>query len=86
MNKTSITRWLSFILCVVLIAALALTTIGCNKAEDNGDTVTTAGQAETPDTPTVKGEGATVRRFERFSPEYYLPLSDHSPAFIDIEI
>lgn len=29
---------------------------------------------------------ATVRRFERFSPEYYLPLSDHSPAFVDIEI
>lgn len=27
-----------------------------------------------------------VRRFERFSPEYYLPLSDHSPVFIDIEI
>lgn len=34
----------------------------------------------------LRGEGATVRRFERFSPEYYLPLSDHSPAFIDIEI
>ncbi len=31
-------------------------------------------------------DGATVRRFERFSPEYYLPLSDHSPAFIDVEI
>lgn len=28
----------------------------------------------------------TVRRFERFSPEYYFPLSDHSPAFIDVEI
>lgn len=28
----------------------------------------------------------TVRRFERYSPEYYLPLSDHSPAFIDAEI
>lgn len=27
-----------------------------------------------------------VRRFERFSPEYYYPLSDHSPAFIDINI
>ena len=27
-----------------------------------------------------------VRRFERYSPEYYLPLSDHSPAFIDIDI
>ena len=30
-------------------------------------------------------EGA-VKRFERFSPEYYLPLSDHSPAFIDLEL
>ena len=28
----------------------------------------------------------TVKRFERYSPEYYLPLSDHSPVFIDIEI
>lgn len=27
-----------------------------------------------------------VRRFERFSPDYYFPLSDHSPAFIDAEI
>lgn len=29
-------------------------------------------------------EGA-VKRFERYSPEYYLPISDHSPAYIDIE-
>lgn len=29
-------------------------------------------------------EGA-VKRFARFSPEYYLPLSDHSPAYIDVE-
>ena len=27
-----------------------------------------------------------ILRFERFSPEYYLPLSDHSPAFADVEI
>ena len=27
-----------------------------------------------------------VKRFERFSPTYYLPLSDHSPAFADIEL
>jgi len=26
-----------------------------------------------------------VRRYERFSPEYYLPLSDHSPAIADVE-
>lgn len=29
-------------------------------------------------------EGA-VKRFERYSPEYYLPISDHSPAYIDVE-
>ena len=31
-------------------------------------------------------EEGFVRRFERFSPDYYFPLSDHSPAFADIEI
>lgn len=30
-------------------------------------------------------EGA-VKRFERFSPAYYFPISDHSPAFIDIDL
>ena len=55
MNKTSMQRWLSFILCVVLIAAMALTTLGCDKTET----------PETPYTgaPTVKGEGATVFNF-----------------------
>ena len=24
-----------------------------------------------------------VRRFERYTPDYYLPLSDHSPVFAD---
>lgn len=27
-----------------------------------------------------------VRRFDRFAPEYYLPLSDHLPVFVDIEL
>ena len=27
-----------------------------------------------------------VKRFERYSPDYYYPISDHSPVFIDIEI
>lgn len=26
-----------------------------------------------------------VKRFERYSPDYYFPISDHSPAYIDIE-
>ena len=31
-------------------------------------------------------EGISVKRFDRHSPEYYLPLSDHSPVFADIEL
>lgn len=31
-------------------------------------------------------EEGFVRRFERFSPDYYLPLSDHSPVYIDIVV
>ena len=30
-------------------------------------------------------EGA-VKCFERYSPDYYFPISDHSPAYIDIEL
>ena len=29
-------------------------------------------------------EGA-IKRFERYSPDYYFPISDHSPAYIDVE-
>ena len=75
MNKTNIQRWLSFILCVVLIAALALTTIGCNTQPETPETPATKGdsttaaaadtKADTPDSngPTVMGEGATVFYF-----------------------
>ena len=31
-------------------------------------------------------DGIKVSRYERYSPEYYLPISDHSPAFADITI
>ncbi len=80
MNKTSkqTRRLLSFILCCVLIAALALSFIGCN---DNGEkespeaptsTVTDNGTAEADSTSengseasdvTVMGSGATVFYF-----------------------
>ncbi|MBE6740564.1 MAG: hypothetical protein E7565_09640 [Ruminococcaceae bacterium] len=33
----------------------------------------------------LKGEGE-VENFNRYSPEYYLPVSDHSPAYIDIKL
>ena len=33
----------------------------------------------------VQGE-VEVKRFERYSPDYYFPISDHSPAYVDIEL
>ncbi len=30
-------------------------------------------------------EEGSVKRFERYSPDYYFPVSDHSPAYIDVE-
>ena len=58
MNMTRNHKLLSFILCVALIAAIALTAVGCEQEP-----------AETPATEdgtavaTVKGEGATVFYF-----------------------
>ena len=75
MNRTTAIKWLSFVLCLALIAAIALTAMGCDQAktpetpELNGDAAvtTTEGGAssETPDPnpPIVKGEGATVFYF-----------------------
>ena len=73
MNKTRITKLLSFILCVALIAAIALTVIGCDNTttetpETNGATaagteVGTVGETPDPNAPTVKGEGATTFYF-----------------------
>ncbi len=28
----------------------------------------------------------SVKRFERYSPDYYYPISDHSPAYVDVEL
>lgn len=75
MNLSSMKKWLSFILCVVLIAALALTVMGCTddtpEAPETGDSaaegITTEASSEgstaDPSAPTVKGEGATVFYF-----------------------
>ena len=74
MNTNSMKKWLSFILCVALIAAIALTAMGCTDTnpetpEVSGDTTVTTAEngtvAETPDpnAPTIKGEGATVFYF-----------------------
>ena len=71
MNKNSMHKLLSFILCIVLIAAMALLATGCSDktpAEDpSGTTKTTeASQATQPTIPadvTVKGEGKTAFYF-----------------------
>ena len=62
MNKTFIQRWLSLSLCVVLIAAVALTFTGCIDNLLGGETTTAP--TETPAGEyTVKGEGDTVFYF-----------------------
>ena len=62
MNKTFIQRWLSLSLCVVLIAAVALTFTGCIDNLPGGETTTAP--TETPAGEyTVKGEGNTVFYF-----------------------
>lgn len=56
MNRTHKRNVLSFLLCAVLIAAMALSMMGCNdtKAGDGGDTAaTTTTEAETPATTTT---------------------------------
>ena len=78
MNRTTATKWLSFVLCLALIAAIALTAMGCDQAktpetpeipEASGNAaVTTTEGGTTPETPDpnppiVKGEGATVFYF-----------------------
>lgn len=43
------------------------------------------GFAQSLDHILIKGD-MTVSRFERYCPDYYFPLSDHSPVWIDAEI
>lgn len=58
MKKSYMKKWLCVIGCIVLIAALALTTTGCGSKE----TPEAAPQAAATDV-TVMGEGATVFQF-----------------------
>ena len=62
MNRTTATKWLSFVLCLALIAAIALTAMGCDQAKTPETPDTTADNTETTP-PTIKGEGATVFYF-----------------------
>ena len=73
MNNTRTKHLLSLVLCLALIAAIALTAFGCTDTgpevpETSGDAAATTAEstgAEVPDpnAPTVKGEGATVFYF-----------------------
>lgn len=62
MKTTSIKRLLSFILCIVLIAAAALFTSGCADSKKTEPLTTTTEQAQKPKA-TVLGEGKTMFYF-----------------------
>ena len=69
MNMTSkrATRWLSLILCTVLIAAMALMAMGCDTHKNDGETTPEAPEttSESPEeTRAVRGEGETVFYFD----------------------
>lgn len=61
MKRNSLKKWLSVIGCIVLIAALALTTIGCGSEESGSAPATEAAQSASE--VQVLGEGATVFQF-----------------------
>ena len=65
MKITRLKKVLSFILCMVLIAAMALITIGCNDngAESSVPTKTESGANNDKATVTEIGEGATEFNF-----------------------
>ena len=62
MNRTTAIKWLSFVLCLALIAAIALTAMGCDQAKTPETPETTVAGEETASL-TVKGEGATLFYF-----------------------
>ena len=65
MKMTRSKKALSFILCIVLIAAIALFTTACNDNKTDDTTTTTNGAVSTTEAPkaTVLGEGETKFNF-----------------------
>lgn len=59
MKMTNLKKSLSFIVCMVLIAAIALFTIGCNDNKDNQSSAPNVSNAQTD----VLGKGATKFNF-----------------------
>ena len=66
MNKTSkrTTRWLSLILCTVLIAAMALMATGCDTQKNDEENTPNTTADTTAETYATLGEGETVFYFE----------------------
>lgn len=62
MNKNSMRKMLSFILCIVLIAAMALFVTGCSDKKGD-DTQETPKPSESTPQVITKGEGATQFTF-----------------------
>ena len=85
MTKTKIYKKLSLILCIVLIAAMALFTTGCNDNSSTGEkespkaTQETTDDIETTETSDVKvlGEGAT---------EFFFNVTDNAGKETKFEI
>lgn len=64
-------------------------TRGLHKCDAEGyDTVTSEGGYEKSlDHILVRGvQAGAVRRFARYAPDWYMPLSDHFPVWIDMEV
>lgn len=59
---------------------------GMHRCDDNGyeDHILEGGFAKSLDHILIKG-AVSVSRFERYCPDYFFPLSDHSPTWIDAE-
>ena len=65
MNKFSMKKLLSILLCIALIAALALFTVGCSK----NDKTEPVASAETSGGTVSMGEGETMFLFNVVDPE-----------------
>ncbi len=63
MKMTTFKRALSLLLCIVLIAAIALFTVGCNDNKNPSGNTENPSSSQSSAEKTVMGEGATVFDF-----------------------
>ncbi len=64
MKMTRFKKTLSLVLCIVLIAAIALFTAGCNDNKDTGSNTTTNATTEAPKTSEVTTVGEGEKSFD----------------------